>query len=1126
MLSAFSQIPVWTEGHGSGSLNVNIYSSELGPDQKFLISGALWGSVSSAQNYTLGDETISTPSTPYQGSWAHGFYAKLDTNGVLSDVHFASPPTNEQYVQSAYTFCASQDNAGNIFTGGSTHRNTDIYGSPTGMLPGGNRDAYVSKNDANGNPLWLNVFGGSVIDEVRAIQVSNDGRIYVAGIFRGDCDFDAIQKTSTDSWSDGFIAEMDTDGNFLWVKSIGGVNANYTKELEIDSDGNLYTATTFVQNYELEDGTSYTAPHTMPGVVIVKMDSNGNTLWTNHSFGTALNSSMDPVEMKVADDGKVWIGMQHGNTFITQEGDEYTRPHIANATCLILDTDGSTYNVIAPQSSENTWITGIGLADSGKMMPSISFDDDITLAGEQINESGYHAILAVMNADGELDGYGIGNKMAAETYLYFQGEHLYVIALTSGSGNGIENMNFPVGMDIGIAKVAGNNEPQLFAAIQEFEECADTDSFSFTFSVEDPEHDEFTFSAFSDNDLVDVNSLTIVPGLVDGEFIATLDVLNTELESTELIIKADDGYDDGEITFILDLIALPELNLEAAVGICPGDEFVQNATSNVEVNWNNGVDNGAAWYPEQSATLTATAMNENGCFVNASLVLTVYPEADLDEVDDYSLCLGESVLLNANSDEDSVLWSNGVTNATQYAPEATEEATVTATSVHGCESSQTVEIVVRPLPAVDAGEDVSICFGEATTLNALHDGISGNWDNEVNDGVAFAPTESMSYTFEASNEFSCVASDQVFVEVKSLPIIAALNDVDVCEGQGITLAINHDGVSGTWNDAYEIDQEVIPADADEFIFTAIGENECEAQESFVANVHSYPSIDMPADAEVCAGSEYLLNATSDEEIVWTDGFLNNSTITVSTALTLEATATSAFGCATTEAFSIITLELPNVDAGQNLIICVGDGFILNGSGDGTLEWSIGQDNETEYFPAQEEELVLTATAENGCVAQDEMTVALHALPEVELSFADGVLTATGAATFEWYHNGDLIPGVEANSFEPLENGEYQVIGYSEPGCSSVSVIINITITGIDENDTTSQFRVYPNPASDLVFVQVDGDNSLSLEIFNLEGRLIRSENLSTGQNTVQIGDVASGIYLMKLGTQTRRLMVK
>ncbi|MFK7757792.1 MAG: T9SS type A sorting domain-containing protein [Flavobacteriales bacterium] len=1126
VLSAFSQIPVWTEGYGSGSFILNINSSELGSDQKFLISGDLYGSIAFAQNYTLGNETISTPALPYQGGWRHGFYAKLDTNGVISDVNFASPPTDEQYVDHVSTLCASQDNTGNIFAGGSTNRNTNIFGSSTGTIPGGNRDAYVSKNDANGNPLWLKVFGGSVIDEVYAIQFSDDGRIYVAGTFRGDCDFDTIQKTSTDGWSDGFIAEIDTDGNFLWVKSIGGINSNYTKELEIDSEGNLYTATTFVENYELEDGTSYTAPHGIPGVVIIKMDSDGNTLWTNHSFGTALNVYMDPVEMKVSDDGKVWVGMQHGDMFITQEGDEYPRLNSYNATCLIIDTNGTTYNVIAPQSEENTWFTGIGMVGDGMMMPSMRFEDNITISGEEITKPGNNIILPVMTANGDIDGYGTGNNLGSSTYLHFQSESLYVISTISGNSNSIEGMNFPSGMNIGMAKLIGNNQPEIFTETLEVEQCADAESFSFHFNVEDPEHEEFTFSAESENNLVDINSLEVIPGFGDGEFIATIDVLNTEHTSTELTVKANDGYSDGEVILNLNLMPTPELSLESEVVICPGDEFIQNAISNAEVSWNNGVDNGTTWYPEQSASLTVTAINANGCIINANLDLTVYPVADLEEVSDYSLCLGQNVLLNANSNESSVIWSNGVTNGSSYAPQATEEATVTVTSIHGCESSQTIDIVVHPLPIVNAGEDISICFGEATSLNATHNGVIGNWNQQVIDGVQFTPEESMGYTFEATNEFSCVASDEVFIEIKELPVISELSDVAICQGQGVILEIIHDGASGSWNDDYEIDQQVFPEDSQEFTFTAIGANECQTQTSFMATVHANPAIDMPLDTEVCAGSEYLLNAISDEDITWSDNYSNNSSIIVSNNLTLEAIATNSFGCVTTELLSITALELPFVDAGQDMFVCPGDGIILNGSGDGMLEWNVGQENQTEYFLTEEEVLVLTATAANGCVAQDEMVVALHALPEVELSFENGVLTATGAMTFQWYFNGELISGIEANSFEPLENGEYQVIGYSEIGCSNYSEVMDLTISSIDEKNPASQFVFYPNPASDHVIVQADGDNSHQLEIFNLEGKLILSENLNSGKNSVQISHLASGVYVMKMGLLTKRIIVK
>lgn len=913
--STFSQIPIWTEGHGSGSMNLNIYSSELGPDQKFLISGTIWGTRTQSQNFELGDLSLNIPATPYSGSWHYGFYAKLDTNGVISEVHVAAPPTNEQYVRSVYTSAAAQDADGNIYTGGRTQRDANIYGHDIGTLPGGNQDAYICKSAPDGTPLWIQVFGGNVIDEVQAIKVSDDGRIYLTGYFRNTCDFGSIQKTTTDSWSDGFIAEIDADGNFLWVKTIGGTDANYTTELDIDGDGHLYTATKFTQNYQLEDGTSFTAAQNAPGAVVVKMDPDGNTIWSHHCFGGSLNGVMNPVEMKVANDGKVWMGLEYGNILTTQEGVEYTRPHALNAACLVLDTLGNTYNVIAPETTGNSWFTGLGVAMEGTMMPGFTFEDEIFIGEEHLTRSGTNALFAVMTPDGALEGYGIGNNTSGESFQTFHNENLYLITRLFGGNNAIQDMDFPSGYQIGMAQIAGNDPPEIVTASQLITACADAAHFSIPFVVEDEEHETFSFSLESESDLIDPASFTVEPGAAAGAYIASVSIQNPAIINGAITIVANDGYAEGALSFDLELF--------------------------------------------------------------------------------------------------------------------------------------------------------------------------------------------------------------------DLPIIDPLADLELCEGDSVVLTASHNGVSGTWNGDYVEGDAVVPSDGEAFTFTATADNGCSVQDSFEVAVNPSPLITLPEDQEVCVGSIYTLTASAgDAEINWSQGFENNQDITVSEDLSLQVTAENSFGCQLTEAFNITALELPAVDAGPDQIVCEGDTITLNGSGDGTLTWSPDFENGASFAPLEDMILSLTATAENGCMAEDDMSIDWNEGPEPELSYANNALTATDGVTYEWYLNGELIPDENGSTIELMGDGGYQVVAFNAVGCQGASEILYVSTTGLQDKFGNSGLQLYPNPAAQTVFVKNETGSVLDVQMFSSTGKLVKAFVLQAGTKQMGLDNLPGGLYLLKSERGVERLMVR
>jgi hypothetical protein len=88
--------------------------------------------------------------------------------------------------------------------------------------------------------------------------------------------------------------------------------------------------------------------------------------------------------------------------------------------------------------------------------------------------------------------------------------------------------------------------------------------------------------------------------------------------------------------------------------------------------------------------------------------------------------------------------------------------------------------------------------------------------------------------------------------------------------------------------------------------------------------------------------------------------------------------------------------------------------------------------------------------------------------------------------------------------------------------------IIINVTGI-EQPKVSSVRVYPNPAQDIVKIQSD-ENIQSVELYDLRGRLIKSENVDIQKHEMNINDLSKGIYLLKVNTsrssETIRLMKK
>jgi len=84
------------------------------------------------------------------------------------------------------------DSQGSTYTVGKYYALTDFDpGTGVHELTANNTDAYILKLDANGNFLWVRTMGGDYDDEAFGVAVDEDDNVYFSGDFQGD----ALQET-------------------------------------------------------------------------------------------------------------------------------------------------------------------------------------------------------------------------------------------------------------------------------------------------------------------------------------------------------------------------------------------------------------------------------------------------------------------------------------------------------------------------------------------------------------------------------------------------------------------------------------------------------------------------------------------------------------------------------------------------------------------------------------------------------------------------------------------------------------------------------------------------------------------------------------------------------------------
>lgn len=168
------------------------------------------------------------------------FAAKFDNNG---NVIWAKSAGGSGYeFANAITLNAS----GNAYVTGQFNSSTISFGSKT-LTNTGYDDIFLTAYDSNGNILWAKSASGNNNDEAHSIDLDASGNVYVAGYSMSSIiSFGSATLTNTNSGNDKlFLSKYDANGNPIWVKSDDETGVAEAFSVKVDASGRVYIAGTF-----------------------------------------------------------------------------------------------------------------------------------------------------------------------------------------------------------------------------------------------------------------------------------------------------------------------------------------------------------------------------------------------------------------------------------------------------------------------------------------------------------------------------------------------------------------------------------------------------------------------------------------------------------------------------------------------------------------------------------------------------------------------------------------------------------------------------------------------------------------------------------------------------------------
>ena len=492
---------------------------------------------------------------------------------------------------------------------------------------------------------------------------------------------------------------------------------------------------------------------------------------------------------------------------------------------------------------------------------------------------------------------------------------------------------------------------------------------------------------------------------------------------------------------------LPVIDLGPDQTICTGDAVTLDASlAGAGYVWSTGAITSTI-VVTAGGLYSVTLTNPEGCTYSDQITIV---EATADAIDlgpDLVLCDGELAILSAALPGANYLWSTG---ATGEAITASTTGTYWLQATQGlCSVSDTVLIVVLPMPQAQLPLDQQLCDGESLVLDATWPGASYQWSTgETSSSITVQASGSYSVVVDLNG---CTATDAIDVDF-TLPQAFDLGpDQSLCAGDQVTFDPGVAGATYLWSTGSN--SSSITVNASGSYWVQITQGACVESDTVAVVVLDPGAIELGPAISACEGETVLLDASlPNATYAWSTGE-TTPTIDVTTNGTYSVTATVGL-CTASDDVTVTFLPLPVFDIGPDQSICPGAAATFDATTpNASYLWQDGSTGPT-YTLYGEGPVSVTVTV-TGCSDDDSASVIQLPAPIVNLgndtTLCSGAsLTLSAAqpnAAYAW------STGASTSSISVNAAGTYSV-NVDLNGCTA-SDAINVSLfdpAGLDLGD--------------------------------------------------------------------------
>ncbi len=402
-------------------------------------------------------------------------------------------------------------------------------------------------------------------------------------------------------------------------------------------------------------------------------------------------------------------------------------------------------------------------------------------------------------------------------------------------------------------------------------------------------------------------------------------------------------------------------------------------------------------------------------------------------------------------------------------------------------------------------------------------GVSNTYFHPSNSGAG-----NHTITYQVTDGFGCVGKAISTFVVKDTTALNVTNPTAVCPESDpfamtfVTPSTGKYAGSGVSHDVFYPLQS--GSGNHEITYTYTSSNGCGSHAVLWVEVHKPDSIDISMPAKVCANADpfniqlYPSGGTLFHSAVSGVSFIPGFAQTGKNGVIYSMT--ESHGCKVSDSAEIDVLLPPSVSLLAADTVCAYKGNLALNSGtpSGGIYFVNGIQTDSidpSDLGAGTHQIVYQVTDNQGCIGQAQGNMVVNQAPAKPIvTISSNILFASGQSGFQWFFNGNLIPGAVNQSHKPAADGKYKVTITNAFGCMSESdevQFVKLSNRGL----LPSGVDIYPNPAVGELTIKGLTEGSF-IQLITAEGQVLKSLNIESADFKLNLSDLTSGAYLIRI----------